>query len=67
MLESPAGSRLAPGSSLGSVPRKIVLDQPGTWLLQGRFQGRLSPAVAITIPGDRQLIVTIPTTEPEQR
>lgn len=30
VLGSPNGSKFTPGSSLGTVPRKIVLDQPGT-------------------------------------
>ena len=61
VIESPDNSKFAPGSSLGSVPRKIVLDQPGTWRLQGRLQDRHSPEVTIIIPNDRTFTVTIPT------
>ena len=65
VLESPEGSKLSAGSSLGSVPRKIVLDQPGIWRLQGRFQERISPEVIVTVPEDRLITVEIPVPDPD--
>jgi hypothetical protein len=60
VLESPEGSKFTPGSSLGYVPQEILFDQPGTWRLEGRFQGLRSPEIVITIPDDRSFIVKIP-------
>jgi len=58
VVESPAQSNLLPGSVRGTAPRRIALD-PGDWVFEGRFQGRVSEPVSIRIPEDRLSSVTI--------
>lgn len=58
VVEGPPGSSLRPGSVLGTAPRRMALD-PGTWVFEGRFQGRVSEPVTITVPEDRLSSVTI--------
>src|SRR5690625_7580846 len=53
VLESPAASQFSAGDGLGTAPRRIALDAEGTWVFEGRFQGRVSDAVRIAIPEDR--------------
>lgn len=58
VVESPPESGLRPGSILGTAPRRMALDE-GTWVFEGRFQGRTSEPVTIRIPEDRLSTVTI--------
>lgn len=59
VLESPAGSQLRPNTILGTAPRRMALDAEGTWVFEGRFQGRVSEPVTIRIPEERSSTVTI--------
>lgn len=59
VLQSPAGSQFTDGTILGTAPRRIALDAEGTWVFEGRFQGRVSESVTISIPEDRSSSVTI--------
>lgn len=59
VLESPAGSQLRPNTILGTAPRRIALDAEGTWIFEGRFQGRVSESVTLSIPEDRLSTITI--------
>lgn len=58
VVESPPGSGLRPGSILGTAPRRMALDE-GTWVFEGRLQGRTSEPVTIRIPEERLSSVTI--------
>lgn len=59
VLQSPAGSQFTDGTILGTAPRRIALDAEGIWVFEGRFQGRVSDSVTISIPEDRSSAVTI--------
>lgn len=59
VVESPAGSRLRPGSEVATVPGPAVLDQPGLWRLQARFQDLTSEVVALRVPEERALTMTL--------
>jgi hypothetical protein len=50
VVRSPAGSRFPPGSVVGSVPNRIVVDQPGTWAFEARFANRRSATVTVMLP-----------------
>ena len=65
VLQRPQGSSLPQGMNLGTVPRSIQLDAEGTWVFEGRFQGRVSGPVTVNLPGDRAstILIAIP---PEQ-
>lgn len=64
VLESPAASQFGPNTALGTAPRRLILDAEGTWVFEGRFQGRISEPVTIQIPEERSSSVTI-TVPPE--
>lgn len=68
VLQSPEASGLRPNTILGTAPRRMALDAAGTWVFEGRFQGRTSEPVTINIPEDRASAVTIviPPEEPEE-
>ena len=68
VLESPPASGLRPNTILGTAPRRMALDAAGTWVFEGRFQGRTSAPVTINIPEDRASAVTIviPPAEPAE-
>lgn len=59
VLESPAASELRPNTILGTAPRSIALDAAGTWVFQGRFQGRESEPVTLQIPEQRASTITV--------
>ncbi len=59
VLQSPPSSQFTDGTILGTAPRRIALDAEGTWVFEGRFQGRVSDSVTISIPEDRSSAVTI--------
>jgi hypothetical protein len=42
VVESPPGSRLPPGTVVGSVPSKVLLDRDGVWRFEARFGGTSS-------------------------
>lgn len=65
VLQSPADSQFTDGTILGTAPRRIALDAEGTWVFEGRFQGRVSDSVTISIPEDRSSAVTITIPPPE--
>ncbi len=62
VLQRPQGSSLPQGMNLGTVPRSIQLDAEGTWVFEGRFQGRVSGPVTVNLPGDRAstILIAIP-------
>ncbi|MEX2540189.1 MAG: hypothetical protein WD314_00200 [Trueperaceae bacterium] len=60
LISSPPGSSLERGDRLGTAPRHLALDRPGTWVFQGRLQDRRSEPVEITVPIERSLTLTIP-------
>jgi hypothetical protein len=60
VVESPSDSEFRSGTVLGSAPRKIVFDVPGTWLIQGEFQNRRSEIVTLNVPEEREAIIVIP-------
>ena len=59
VMQSPAGSQFAPNTALGTAPRRMALDMEGTWVFEGRFQGRVSEPVTIRIPEERSSTITI--------
>jgi hypothetical protein len=62
VVSSPPGSRHIPGTTLRTVPDRVVLDQAGTWQLQGRFDTRLSQVVTVVVPRDTSVVLTFPDT-----
>jgi hypothetical protein len=64
VIESPGGSRLSPGSVVGSVPSKVLLDRDGVWRFQTRFGGNQSPIVVLVTPGESTLVVPFPSGPP---
>jgi hypothetical protein len=65
VVSAPEASRWQPGTALGTVPGRVVLDQPGTWRLQGRFQDRLSEVVILALPEDRAVTLAFPSAASE--
>ena len=59
VVESPAGSRLRPGNEVATVPGPAVLDQAGLWQLQARFQNLTSEVVAVRVPDERAITITL--------
>lgn len=55
-LESPNGSSIAPGRSVGTIPGSVMLDRAGRWVLQARFGDRYSEPIAMVAPFDQLLI-----------
>ncbi len=68
VLESPEAAGLRPNTKLGTAPRSMGLDAEGTWIFEGRFQGRISAPVTVRVPQDRSTAVTIviPPEEPAE-
>jgi hypothetical protein len=62
IVTSPPGSSFEPGHEVTFVPGPAVLDQAGTWQLQGRFQNRFSDVVTIEVPRDLSVTLVIPET-----
>lgn len=58
VTEGPRGSKWQPGTALGNVPGRIVLDREGVWQLQGRFQDRVSEIAMLDLPSERQVTLT---------
>jgi len=61
VVESPAGSRFAAGTVLGSVPSPVMLDRDGTWRLEARFGALSSPVTEVHLPFERHLRLPFPT------
>ncbi len=59
VVASPAGSAFGPGDVLDSVPGQVLLDAEGTWLLRGRFQGRLTETVRLVVPAERRASLVV--------
>jgi hypothetical protein len=62
VVTSPPGSSFEPGHEVTIVPGAAVVDQAGTWQLQGRFQNRFSDVVTIEVPRDLSVTLVIPET-----
>jgi hypothetical protein len=54
VLQSPPGSRLTPGTVVGSVPRMIQLDREGTWRFEARFLERRSAPAELELSAERR-------------
>jgi len=64
--QSPNGSSFRAGTVIGSVPRRVVFDATGTWVVHAAFQGRTSDRVTLRVPEDRTLTLTFPPAAAEQ-
>jgi hypothetical protein len=64
--QSPSGSSFRPGTVIGSVPRRVVFDATGTWVVHAAFQGRTSDRVTVRVPEDRTLTLTFPPAAEER-
>jgi hypothetical protein len=64
VVESPPGSRLPPGTIVGSVPSKVLLDRDGVWRFEARFGGTSSHTVVLLAPDDPLLVVPFPSPPP---
>lgn len=64
--QSPSGSSFRAGTVIGSVPRRVVFDATGTWVVHAAFQGRTSDRVTLRVPEDRTLTLTFPPAADEQ-
>gem|GEM_PF-1246644 len=62
IVSSPSGSRLAPGSALGTVPRRVVFDAEGVWQIEARFQERRSESVTFRLPEERDIVLRFAAT-----
>lgn len=60
VLESPSGSRLSPGSVVGTVPNRILLDRAGVWRFEARFRDQRSAQARIVLPEQRELALVFP-------
>lgn len=67
VLSSPPGSRLTPGTVVGSVPRMVQLDREGTWRFEARFLERRSEPATLRLPEERTLVLVFPEPEPAAR
>ena len=61
IVSTPPGSRLSAGTTLGSVPRRVVFDAAGTWQVEARFQDRRSNTVTFTLPEERDVVLRFPS------
>lgn len=70
VVSAPEGTRTPAGAQVGSYQpgrNQIVLDRPGNWQFQVRFEDRASDVVALRLPEERSLRFTLaPPTEPEE-
>lgn len=63
VVEAPDASKWQPGTELGNVPGRVVLDREGTWQFQGRFQDRLSQIATIELPAQRLVTLAFTPTQ----
>lgn len=70
VVSAPEGTRTPAGAQVGSYQpgrNQIVLDRPGNWQFQVRFEDRASDVVALQLPEQRSLRFTLaPPAEPEE-
>ncbi len=57
VVRSPSGSATPAGTILTSVPRKVVFDRKGTWVVEGVFQGRHSEPASVQLPDQRSVTI----------
>jgi hypothetical protein len=57
VVRSPSGSATPAGTILTSVPRKVVFDRKGTWVVEGVFQGRHSEPATVELPNQRSVTI----------
>jgi hypothetical protein len=50
VVAAPPGSRHAPGTVLGSVPNRVLIDRAGEWRFVAHFADRSSAVVAANLP-----------------
>jgi len=60
VVDAPSGTSLTPGTRLGRAPRRVVLDVPGRWVLQGVFGDLRSRPVIVRVPDASSAILTVP-------
>ncbi|MGL4610225.1 MAG: hypothetical protein ACRCYY_11200 [Trueperaceae bacterium] len=60
VISSPEGSKFRAGAVVSKVPGDIVLDKPGLWQFQARFQDKLSQIVTLQPPDEYTLSITMP-------
>lgn len=60
VVDAPSGTSLIPGTRLGRAPRRVVLDVPGRWVLQGVFGQRRSAPVVVRVPAATSATLTLP-------
>jgi serine/threonine protein kinase len=60
VVSSPEGSKFRAGAVVSKVPGQIVLDKPGTWQFQARFQDILSQPVTLQSPEQYDLTIPMP-------
>ncbi|HET8985870.1 MAG TPA: hypothetical protein VFN03_08940, partial [Trueperaceae bacterium] len=58
--QSPPGSTYRPGTVMGSVPRKVPFDVPGTWVVHAVFRDRVTDSVTVVVPDDRAITLVFP-------
>jgi hypothetical protein len=60
VVDAPSGTSLPPGTRLGRAPRRVLLDVPGRWVLQGVFGDRRSRPVIVRVPDASSATLTVP-------
>jgi len=60
VIDSPIDSELAPGTRLGRAPRRVLLDRPGRWVLQGSFGDLDTEPVEVLLPGPGTVVLVLP-------
>lgn len=60
VVDAPSGTSLPPGTRLGRAPRRVLLDVPGRWVLQGVFGDRRSRPVIVRVPDVSSATLTLP-------
>lgn len=60
VVDAPSGTSLTPGTRLGRAPRRVLLDVPGRWVLQGVFGDLRSRPVIVRVPDASSATLTVP-------
>lgn len=60
VIQAPEGSAYARSDVIGTAPRHLALDRPGTWAFQGSLDGRVSEIVEIEVPEERNVTLVMP-------
>ena len=66
VVSAPLASDFEAGSGLGRAPRRVQLDVPGRWVLEGRLGDRTTDAVTLTVPGTTEATLTLPSDDPDE-